>query len=91
VGEPDTRPVATALRTSEGDTLVHAVWNGASEVAEWDVVEGGRVEHRPLASSPWNGLDTTIQVGAFLESVAVVARDRAGRELARSEVTPVTQ
>jgi hypothetical protein len=91
VGEPDTRPVATAQRTSEGDTLVHAVWNGATEVAQWDVVRGGRDEHRPLVSSPWNGLDTTIQVGAFLESVAVVARDRAGRELARSEVTPVAQ
>jgi hypothetical protein len=103
VGEPDTRPVATAQRTSEGDTIVHAIWNGATEVTRWDVVDGsadtdrdgagGRPErdgrHR-VASASWNGLDTAIEVGQFLQSVAVVARNRSGDEIGRSAVTPVS-
>jgi hypothetical protein len=93
-GEPDTRPTATAARTADGDTVVHAIWNGATEVARWDVVapEGNddRDNRHPVASAPWNGLDTSIQVGEFLQSVAVVARDRAGRELGRSAVTLVS-
>ena len=92
-GEPDTRPTAIATRTSDGDTVVHAVWNGATEVARWDVVApaGGedRGDGRRVASAPWNGLDTGIQVGEFLQSVVVVARDRAGREVGRSAATPV--
>jgi hypothetical protein len=89
VGEPDTRPTATAQRTSGGDTVVEAVWNGATEVARWDVVDASG--HRdPVASADWNGLDTTISVGEFLSSVVVVAKDRAGREIGRSAVTPVT-
>jgi hypothetical protein len=90
VGEPDTRPIASADRTTDGDTLVHAIWNGATEVARWDVVEGGdRGDLRRVASTPWNGLDTAIQVDEFLQSVIVIARDRAGREIGRSEVVPV--
>jgi hypothetical protein len=92
-GEPDTRPTATAKRTSDGATVVHAVWNGATEVARWDVVaaasDGGGDDRRPVASASWNGLDTSIQVGEFLQSVLVIARDRAGRELGRSVWTPV--
>ena len=92
-GEPDTRPTAIAARTTDGDTVVHAIWNGATEVARWDVVAGAgedRDDRHRVASTPWNGLDTSIQVGEFLQSVVVVARDRAGRELGRSAVTAVT-
>jgi hypothetical protein len=92
VGEPDSRPIATAERTAEGDTVVHAVWNGATEAARWEVVEiGEHGDRRHVASAPWNGLDTTIQTSEFLTSVAVVAVDRAGREIGRSEVASVNQ
>jgi hypothetical protein len=89
VGEPDTRPIATAQRTTDGDTIVHAIWNGATEVARWDVVQGGERGDRLVGSASWNGLDTTIQTEELVESVAVVARDRTGREIGRSGVTPV--
>jgi Arylsulfotransferase (ASST) len=92
-GEPDARPTAIAAWTSDGATVVHAIWNGATEVARWDVVGAGGDEDRDdrhrIASAAWNGLDTSIQVGEFRQSVVVVARDRAGRELGRSAVTPV--
>jgi hypothetical protein len=71
--------------------VVHAVWNGATEVARWDVVDADGDGHRPVASSEWNGLDTAIPVAAFLRSVVVVARDRAGRAVAGSQVTAVGQ
>jgi hypothetical protein len=41
VGEPDTRPTVTAQRTAGGDGIVHAIWNGATEVARWHVVQAG--------------------------------------------------
>lgn len=69
--------------------MVHAVWNGATEVRRWEVLEPSRRGLRPVASAPWGGLDTTIDVGEVLDSVVVVARDRAGREIGRSTVTPV--
>jgi hypothetical protein len=96
-GEPRTRPTATAQRTSEGSTLVHlvhAVWNGATEVARWEVSEswgdGDRDDRRRVADAPWSGLDTTIAFSEPVESVVVIARDREGREIGRSAVTPVT-
>jgi hypothetical protein len=85
-GEPRTRPTSTAQLTFDGDTLVHAVWNGATKVARWEVVSADRV----VADAEWNGLDTTIQVGEPLRSLVVIARDRAGVELARSEITKIT-
>jgi|HubBroStandDraft_1064217.scaffolds.fasta_scaffold00177_3 hypothetical protein len=90
IGEPDTRPVATADRTLDGDTVVHAIWNGATEVARWDIVDASIPAPRGwVASVAWNGLDTALQVDALLDAVVVVARDRSGREIGRSEVTPV--
>jgi hypothetical protein len=89
VGEPDTAPAATAQRTGDGDTIVHAVWNGATEVARWEVLEPSARGPRAVASAAWNGLDTAIEVGEFLHDVVVVARDRGGREIGRSAVTPV--
>jgi hypothetical protein len=96
VGEPDTRPTATAQLTSDGNTVVHAVWNGATEVARWEVLDASgrahddRDDRRRVGSADWNGLDTTIQVDAPLQSVIVVAKDREGRLIGRSDVTAVT-
>jgi hypothetical protein len=98
--EPDTEPVATAQRQSDGSTIVHATWNGATEVARWDVLSSsgqGRAsngegnDRQPVASAAWNGLDTTITVTGSLTSVRVIARDSAGREIGRSPVTAVSQ
>jgi hypothetical protein len=105
-GAPDTPPTATAESTGGGVT-VHAIWNGATEVARWEVLDGSAIANDrgdgpgaqngddhygafPVASGPWSGLDTVIPVTAPLSSVVVVARDRAGRLLGRSSVTPVS-
>ncbi len=38
-GKPSTAPTATAITTPDGDTVIHAIWNGATEVARWDVLD----------------------------------------------------
>ncbi len=90
VGEPDTAPTATAAVDEAGDTVVHAVWNGATQVASWDVLEvsGGHISR--VASAAWDGYDTAITANEDLTSVVVVAFDHAGIEIGRSAVTSVT-
>ena len=96
VGEPDTTPTATAQLTATGGTVVHAVWNGATEVARWEAIDASvdgdddRDDRRPVASAAWNGLDTVIQIDEPLPSVVVVARNRHGRVIGRSAVTAVS-
>jgi hypothetical protein len=85
VGLPDTKPTASAQVTSDGNTSVQASWNGATEVARWDVVDVAT--HGVVATADWNGLETTIQVDEPLSSIVVVARDAAGLEIGRSAVT----
>jgi len=106
-GDPTTKPTATARRDVDGSTIVHAIWNGATDALSWDVLdasgeEGNRDGHdrersnrdhndrRRIASATWNGLDTIIPVSKWLTSVQVVAIDRAGREIGRSDVAAVS-
>jgi hypothetical protein len=106
-GNPRTKPTATTQRQADGSTIVHAIWNGATDVFRWDVLDasgeegngdrdyaergsGDHDEGRRIASVSWNGLDTIIPVNRYLTSVRVVARDRAGREIGRSDTTAVS-
>ena len=101
-GEPNSRPTATAELTADGGTTVHAVWNGATRVARWEVVDASRADDADdddrraddrgvVAAAAWNGLDTAIAVERPLHAVIVVARDREGRRISRSQpVVPVS-
>jgi hypothetical protein len=98
-GLPAGQPTATAQLQGNGSAIVHAIWNGASLVATWDVLDGsGGPGNRGLSSggaqkqvatTSWNGLDTIITVNNPPTSIVVVAKDLAGRELGRSTVTSV--
>jgi hypothetical protein len=84
VGRPATRPTAT-LEQGEGTTTVHAVWNGATEVARWVVLGGGdRGVLWPIGEGAWNGLDTKITVKGTPARVKVIAFDAFGRILGGS-------
>jgi hypothetical protein len=88
-GEPETRPTATAQRNADGSVTVHAIWNGATDVARWVVVGGsGPFALWPLGDAEWNGLDTTIPVKTDDKQIAVVALGRYDQPLGRS--APVT-
>ena len=78
-GAPRTRPTAAAQRTATG-TDTYASWNGATEVARWQVVADGNV----LASAPRTGFETRIAVPGSPVTVTVRALDAKGRTLAES-------
>jgi hypothetical protein len=82
---PDTPPVATAQRNADGTTTVHAIWNGATDVARWAVL-GGAHPHAlyPVGTFDWNGLDTAITLATRAHHLVVVALDAAGRPIDES-------
>ncbi|HET6149171.1 MAG TPA: arylsulfotransferase family protein [Polyangia bacterium] len=89
---PDSPPAATAQRNADGTTTVHALWNGATDVARWIVV-GGAHPHRPrrLGAAAWTGLDTSITIQGDVDGpVAVVAEDAFGRVIERSRAVVVS-
>jgi hypothetical protein len=87
---PDTRPTATAQRNADGTVTVHAIWNGATDVAHWIVLSGHEAGALwPVSSTAWNGLDTTITLKAGAREVAVVAQAHDGRLLGRSAAVVV--
>ncbi len=89
-GTPDSKPSANALQNGDGTVTVHAIWNGATEVARWIVV-GGRHPGAlwPIGSVDWNGLDTGITLTSDAPLVAVIAQGRDGRLLGRSAAVVV--
>jgi hypothetical protein len=88
---PDAAPTATAQRNADGSITVHAIWNGATEVARWIVIGGARPsELWPLGFVDWNGLDTSITLPSNAQEVAVVAQDARGRLLGRSSAVSVS-
>jgi hypothetical protein len=90
--EPAAPPVATITHDESGSPTVHAIWNGATEVARWFVVGGPTPRFLfPLGSAAWNGLDTAIPVGGEPAYVEVVAQDAHGRFIGHSEPIAVAQ
>jgi hypothetical protein len=84
---PATKPLATAVSRGDGSMTVHAIWNGATEVASWRVLGG--VGDGPVAevtTVPWNGLDTAVAMAAPLDAVQVVALDSTGSVIGMSDI-----
>jgi hypothetical protein len=87
-GQPTAPPIASAARSGRRATTVHAIWNGAAEVARWRILAGtGGTKLAPVRTVAWNGLDTTAQIAQSPRTVEVVALDSQGRVLGTS--TPV--
>jgi len=84
-GRPTDRPAAVAERASGGALRVYASWNGATEVATWEVLAGSAPERlEPVGSAPRKGFETAITFRTDEPYVAVKARDRSGRVLGAS-------
>lgn len=90
---PDVFAAAMPRNTDDDDmqTTVHVSWNGATEVATWNVLhtnsEGNITQL--VASSPRQGFETKITIDGFARHVIAVALDINGRELGRSKSTLV--
>ncbi len=89
VGHPSDAPAIAARRSSQGVT-VYASWNGATEVATWEVLAGRSTGSlRSVGSTERDGFETTVQTRSQESHVAVQARDPSGQVLGRSRVLVV--
>ena len=92
VGRPKDRPAIVAEggseEGSEGRVTLYVSWNGATEVASWEILTGPGPEGlEPLGSAPRKGFETQISFDTDEPYVAVRAKDRSGRNLGTSEAT----
>lgn len=84
VGKPSGRPKVVA-DTLRGRTLIWVSWNGATEVARWQVLGGNAARTlRRLGSGRYEGFETRLDVAATPRVLRVQAVDREGKVLASS-------
>lgn len=83
--DPETRPAISVGTASGGKVTVYASWNGATNVASWQLVAGPSGQLlSPLAATASAGFETAITGSTTQPYVAVRALDSAGRVLATS-------
>ena len=84
--DPSDQLAATAERTSEDEVSVYASWNGATQVATWEVLADpspNRLES--LGSVPWDGFEMAMLARTAEPYVVVRAKDRWGRVLGATD------
>jgi hypothetical protein len=85
-GVPQDRPAVAAEAGSDGRVTLYASWNGATEVADWEVLAGPDPEGlEPVGSVPRKGFETAISFNTDEPYVAARAKDRSERVLGTSE------
>jgi hypothetical protein len=87
-GEPHHRPSVRATRhPSRGTSTLYASWNGATELAAWQVHAGPhRADLRSIGTIRRQAFETTIAVDGDSGYAAVTALDTTGRRLRTSRV-----
>jgi hypothetical protein len=84
-GYPKYAPAIAAESAGQDKVKIYASWNGATEVATWQVLAGeGPRKLKELASTPREGFETVIAVTTTEPYVAVRAVDASGKELGSS-------
>jgi hypothetical protein len=84
-GQPKDHPSIAAERSGQGRVTAYVSWNGATEVATWELLAGpGAGTLGPIASAPRLGFETAITAKINGSHVAVAARDSTGQLLATS-------
>lgn len=85
-GLPKDRPAVAIESGPEGRATLYASWNGATEVAAWEVLAGpGPDGLEAVGSAPRKGFETTIALRTEEPYVAARAKDRSGKVLGTSE------
>ena len=87
---PATPPTVVATRADAATVTVHVSWNGATEVARWQVLAGaGASSLQPVgAPAARTGFETAITRSTPAALIAVRALDAAGKVLATSRPVP---
>ncbi|MGB3632813.1 MAG: arylsulfotransferase family protein, partial [Rubrobacteraceae bacterium] len=86
-GQPLDKPAVAAESGSNDETSVYVSWNGATEVANWQVLAGpGPDQLTPTGSAvPRDGFETSIPVNTSESHVSVQGRDSSDKVLGTSE------
>ncbi len=83
---PNTKPAVVAKRESAEEVAVYASWNGATEVAKWEVLAGEEASSlSPITTAAWSNFETRIPVSSTDKVFEVKALDKEGKVLATSE------
>jgi hypothetical protein len=84
IGTPSFPP-SGAVRKVNGKLLVYASWNGATQVAGWEVLAGPNARHlKRVADKPRSGFETTIRMRRTYRMFKVRALDARRRVLGTS-------
>ena len=82
---PNTRPAVASVRNGDGTLDVFTSWNGATEVAQWQILGGDDATALdPVRTVSRAGFETRVQLATTPVFVASVALDAHGKALARS-------
>lgn len=84
-GFPTDRPAVVATANPARGSAVYVSWNGATEVATWEVLAGSKESSMAVvASQPRSGFETVISANSTGPYFAVTAHDAAGKLLGQS-------
>lgn len=83
IGQPSVPPDIAVESTAHDTVTVYASWNGATEVANWQVIAGESKENLKAAGIPTkrDGFETVIAVNVATKYYAVEALDADGNVL----------
>jgi hypothetical protein len=85
-GQPEDAPAVVTKVGFEGEVTLHVSWNGATEVATWEVLAGASPDKlEPVGSAPRKSFETAITLQTDEPYVAVRAKDRSDRLLGASK------
>jgi hypothetical protein len=85
VGNPVTRPTLAARRHA-GIPTIHVSWNGATEVAFWQLYTGAAAAAlEPGQKVPRQGFETALVAPRQARYASAVALDHEGRQIGRSK------
>lgn len=84
-GVPRAKPSVAVSRSDDGTVLANVAWNGATDVAYWELLAGSRADRlAPVALVPRSGLETSVPVPVGAKHLAVVGLDARRHALGRS-------
>src|SRR5215208_7539942 len=85
-GQPQDEPALVTEQGSEDEVTLYVSWNGATEIATWQVLAGpGPDRLESTASVPKKGFETVITARTDEPYIGVKAKDRTGRVLGSSK------
>jgi Arylsulfotransferase (ASST) len=85
-GQPADAPAVVAEPGADDEVTIYVSWNGATEVATWQVLAGADQDKlEPLGSVPWKGFETVITLRITDPCVGLKAMNGSGKVLATTK------